>query len=178
MSYEKEPIPPAFRLKTGLRFGILFSLVNSLIGIALYYSGLADFSGGSSGWISFLLTGLGIYLATEHYKNRSGGFMGMGDVMVTSLWMGFFSGLLGVLFLLIQIQLDPGLLSQLQNVFEFQLEKQKLEGEALDRMMEMSQWLFSPAFLAVSALIGSLLSYLFVGFILSFFLKNEAQDPF
>jgi hypothetical protein len=176
MSYEKESMPTAFRLKTGLRFGVLFSLVNSLIGNALYYSGLADFSGGASGWINFLLTGLGIYLATEHYKNRSGGFMGMGDVMVTSLWMGFFSGLLGVFFLLIQIQLDPGLLIQLQNVFELQLEKQNLEGEALDLMMEMSQWLFSPAFLAASALIGSLLSHLFVGFILSFFLSTQKSE--
>ena len=62
------------RLQTGLSYGALTSLISILISLALYFTGLADFQGGSSGWVSILILGLGIYLATEAFKKNNGGF--------------------------------------------------------------------------------------------------------
>ena len=170
--------PAHFRLKTGLRFGIITSLINSLVSIALYSMGLIDFSGTSGGWISIVLLGLGIYLATEYYKKYSGGFMSGSDIVVTSLWLGFFSGLISLAFLLIQLQLDPSILEKMKNVVEMQMENQNMRPEDLEKAMEISEMFLHPGFLAVSALVSSLLSGLFAGFILSFFLKKSSDNPF
>ena len=175
---EFSPLPPHFRMKTGIRFGIITSLINSLIGIALYSMGLIDFSGNSGGWISFLLMGLGIYLATEHYKKSSGGYMRQSDVVVTSLWLGLISGVITIVFLMLQLQLDPSILEKMQNMLEFQLEQKGLEGADFDRAMEIGSMFMQPGFLAFAALFSSLFMTLIVGFLLSFFLKKEKETPF
>ncbi len=172
------PLPSHFRFKTGIRFGIITSLINSLIGIALYSFGLVDFSGNSGGWISFLLIGLGIYLASEHYKKFSGGYMRQSDVVVTALWLGLISGIITVIFLLLQLQLDPSILEKMQNLMEFQLEQQNLEGAEYDKAMEIGSMFMKPWVLAVMTLISSLFMTLIVGFLLSFFLRKEQESPF
>jgi hypothetical protein len=171
-------LPSAFRLKTGLRFGILISLINSLLEIALYYMGLIDYSGGSGGWITLLLTGLGIYLASEHYKKQNDGLMRHSDVVVTSLWMGLFSGIISLVFLQIQLTVDPSILEKMKDVLEFQLEKQDLDGEAYDKAMELGMMFMNPWVLSIGTLVSSVFSALIVGSILGFFLKREAETPF
>lgn len=171
-------LPTAFRLKTGLRFGLLVSLINGLIGLALYYAGLVDFSGNSSAWISLLLMGLGIYLASEHYKKFSGGWMKRSDVLVTASWLGLFSGLVSSAFVYLQLKMDPGVLDKMQNLLEYELEKQNLEGEVYDQAISIGQMFMQPWYLSLATIFSSLISALIAGFILGFFLKKEPESPF
>jgi hypothetical protein len=169
--------PSHLRLKTGLRFGIVTSLLSSLIGIALYSMGLMDFSGGSGGWTSLLLFGLGIYLASEHFKKFTKGSMKQSDVVVISLWIGFFSGIISVVIMLIQLKVDPSIMEKMYSLMEMQFEKQDLEGEQYDKAMEMATMFMSPGFLSLMGFISSMFIALIEGFILSFILQKE-QDPF
>jgi hypothetical protein len=171
-------LPPHFRLKTGFRFGLITSLISSSIGIALYSAGITDINNSSGGWISVLLVGLGIYLASEFYKKHNQGFMGQKDLMVVSGWLGLFSGIVSAIIFMVQFQLDSSILSKMQNNLEFELEKQGLEGADFDRAMEMGSLFFNPYLLGSAALISSVIMAFVVGFILSFFLKKEASDPF
>jgi hypothetical protein len=169
--------PAHLRLKTGLRFGIVTSMLNSLIGIALYSMGLMDFSGSGGGWTSLLLFGLGIYLASEHFKKFTKGSMSQSDVVVISLWIGFFSGIVSVIVMLIQLKLDPSIMEKMYALMEMQFEKQDLEGEQYDKAMEMATMFMSPGFLSLMGFISSMFIALIEGFILSFILRKE-QDPF
>jgi hypothetical protein len=179
----KEPTSPAllpryFRLKTGLRFGIITSIISSSVGIALYSAGLVNYKSNTESWIPAILLGLGIYLSSEYYKKHNQGFMGQGDIMVVSGWLGVFSGIVSAIFLLIQLKLDSTILSQMQNMLELQLEEKGLEGAQFDKVMEMSSMFLNPYFMGVSAIISSLIMSLIAGFILSFFLKKVNSDPF
>ena len=180
MEIKPEPpsLPSAFRLKTGFRFGLIISLINSLVGITLYYMGLIDYSGNSGGWITFVLLGLGIYLASEHYKKKNNGLMQHSDVVVTSLWMGLFSGCISVIFLLIQMSADPSITEKMKDILEYQLEKQNMDGETYERALELGQMFINPWFLGTVTVISSLISALIAGAILGFFLKKEKDSPF
>jgi len=171
-------LPKAFRLKTGLRFGLIVSLINSLIGIALYYSGLVDFSGNSNAWISLLLTGLGIYLASEHYKKFSGGWMRRTDVLVTAFWMGLFSGVISSVLVFIQMKIDPSILEKMKTIMEYELEKQNMEGEVYDQALKIGELFMHPMMLGIVTVISSLFTSMLVGFVLGFFLKKEPESPF
>jgi hypothetical protein len=171
-------LPSHFRLKTGLRFGLITSLISSFIGIALYSAGLTNYGSNSGSWIPAILLGLGIYLASEHFKKYNQGFMNQRDVVVVSLWLGLFSGIISGVIMLIQFKIDPSIIRQMENMLEVQLEEKGLEGADFDRVMEMSSMFFNPYFLGVSALISSVIMSLIVGFLLSIFLKKEKSSPF
>jgi hypothetical protein len=66
----------------------------------------------------------------------------------------------------------------MQNLMEFQLEQQNLEGAEYDKAMEIASIFMKPWVLAVMTLFSSLFMTLVVGFLLSFFLKKEQESPF
>jgi hypothetical protein len=171
-------LPSHFRLKTGLRFGVITSIISSSIGIALYSAGLTNYGSNSGSWIPAILLGLGIYLASEYFKKYNQGYMGQRDVVVVALWLGLFSGLISGAIMLIQLHFDASVISQMENMLEMQLEERGLEGADFERAMEMGSMFFNPYFLGVSAIISSLIMSLVVGFILSIFLKREKTNPF
>jgi hypothetical protein len=171
-------LPSHFRLKTGIRFGLITSLISSFIGIALHTAGLTNYGSNSGSWIPVILLGLGIYLASEYFKKFNQGYMGQRDVVVVAIWLGLFSGLVSGIIMLIQLQFDASIISQMENMLEMQLEERGLEGADFEKAMEMGTVFFNPYFLGVSALISSVIMSLVVGFILSIFLKREKTNPF
>ena len=104
--------------------------------------------------------------------------MGQRDVVVVAVWLGLFSGLVSGIIMLIQLQFDASIISQMENMLEMQLEERGLEGADFEKAMEMGTVFFNPYFLGVSALISSVIMSLVVGFILSIFLKREKTNPF
>ena len=171
-------LPSHFRLKTGIRFGLITSLISSFIGIALYSAGLTNYGSNSGSWIPAILMGLGIYLASEYFKKYNQGYMNQRDVVVVAVWLGLFSGLVSGAIMLIQLQFDASIISQMENMLEMQGEERGLEGAKLEEFMEMSTMFLNPYFLGLSALISSVIVSLVVGFILSIFLKREKTNPF
>jgi hypothetical protein len=165
------------RLKTGLQFGIITSLLATLIGMALMFTGMMDYSGSSGGWTSMLIIGLGIYLASEGFKKRNDGFMSHSDLFVISLWLGLFSGILSGVFGMIQFAMDPSLLEKMKNVAEARLESQGQSDEAIEQAMKIMDFMMEPIPLAMVTLISSLFFSALIGGILGFFLKNE-KDVF
>lgn len=175
---KQQNVPAAFRLKNGLMFGFITSLINFLVSLALVSAGLMNYSGNSGGWISFLLIGLGIYLASERHKEKNNRLMRQMDVVVTAVWLGVFYGIVSMVFVFIQLQIDPSILAQMQNLLEMEMEKQNLEGEAYEQAMKIGQLFISPWFLGIAVCITSLIEALIAGVLLGYFLKKEAESPF
>lgn len=161
------------RLKTGLQYGIIESLLNFLISIAILYAGLAAYNSGSNTIISLLITGLAIFLATEAFKKKSGGFMEASDVVVTSLWMGLSSGFLGGVLGALHFHFNPEIKDTIRNQMELQLENQGQSDEIIEKSIEMMEMFLQPGFLIAISIFSLLLMHLIVGGILSLFLKKE-----
>jgi hypothetical protein len=173
------PQPPSHaRLKSGLRFGLFTSLITILVDIALQSMGLANFNDNSGGWFGTILVGLGIYLAADRYKILNNGFISQSDVVVTSLWLGFFTGIFSGIFLSIRLYLNPEIQAKLINLVEYQLEEKGIEGAEMEQIMSMVSMFFQPGFLAIATFISSIITALVIGFIMSFFLKKEKESPF
>jgi hypothetical protein len=161
------------KFKIGLRFGVFTSVFSFLVGVALVYMGLSDYSGSSNGWISTLILGLGIYLATEAFKKESGGTMEHGEIVSVSLWMGLFSGVISGILSIIHLQFDPKLMEQAKHMAEVRLEQQNMSDEMIAKNMEIMDILFQPLPLAAMVIFVTLLSTLIIGAILGFFLKKD-----
>ena len=161
------------RLKTGLQFGIVESLLNFLISIAIFYAGLAAYNSNSNTIISLLITGLAIYLASENFKKKSGGYIETADVLVTSLWMGLISGVLGGVLGALHFQLNPEIKQTIRNQMELQLENQGQSDEMIEKGLEMMEMFLQPGFLIAISIVSLLIMHLIVGGIMSLFLKKE-----
>lgn len=161
------------RLKTGIRFGIVTSLLSSLIGLALFFTGLADYSGSASGWVGTLIMILGIYLASEGYKKENNGFMTHSDLVVTSLWMGLVGGLVSALIVFVHLQLDPDLFTIQLNRAEADMENKGLDDASIEQAMSITRKMMQPIPMAMLVFASSFIFSVILASILGFFLKKE-----
>jgi len=161
------------RLKTGLQFGAITSGLNILIGLALLFMGLVDYSGGSSGWVTFLILVLGIYLAANHYKGKNEGYMSVKDLIVISLWLGLITGVISGIYAVVYMQMDPTMMEKAKNIAEAKMEEQGNSEEQIEMAMAMMNKFMTPGFLlAMSVFMNTIFGWI-IGAILGTFLKNE-----
>jgi Protein of unknown function (DUF4199) len=161
------------RLKTGIRYGIVTSLLSSLIGLALFFTGLADYSGSTSGWVGTLILILGIYLASEGYKKENNGFMSHSDLVVTSLWMGLIGGLMSAAIVFVHLQLDPDLFSAQLNRVEADMENKGMDDASIEQAMSITRKMMQPVPMALTVIVSSFIFTVILSSILGFFLKKE-----
>ena len=161
------------RLKTGIRFGLFTSAISILIGMALYFMGLVDYSGGSSSWVTILILGLGIYISAEHFKKMNGGYMTHKDLIVTSLWLGLIVGLISGIYAVVYMQIDPTMMDKAKNIAEAKMEEQGQSEEQMQMAMSLMDKFFTPQFLIAMSLLMNVVLSLIISAILGSFLKNE-----
>ena len=164
-------------LKTGFRFGIIASILTTLIGLALLFTGMADYSGSSSGWTSTLILALGVYLAAEGFKKENQGFMSHKDLIKVSLWMGLFAGIFSAVFGFIHAKMDPTLFDLQKNRMEVELENKRLDDAQIEQSMKMVNVMLEPVPMAIMIIITIFISMVVIGAIMGFFLKKE-KDVF
>jgi hypothetical protein len=161
------------RLKTGVRFGVVTSLLSSLIGLALFFTGLTDYSGSSSGWVGTLIFILGIYLASEGYKKENNGFMSHSDLVVTALWMGLVSGIVSAIIVGVHMQLDPDLMTAQLNRIEADMENKGVDDAAIEQTMSITRKVMQPIPMALIMVFSSFIFTVVLASIMGFFLKKE-----
>lgn len=161
------------RLKTGVRYGVVTSLLSSFIGLALFFTGLTDYSGSSNGWVGTLILILGIYLASEGYKKENNGFMSHSDLVVTSMWMGLVAGIVSSVIMYFHMQLDPDLLTTQLNRVEADMENKGVDDEAIAQTMAFTRKIMQPLPMALIMIFFSFIFTLILAAIMGFFLKKE-----
>lgn len=164
------------RRDLGLRYGLLFGALIFLVEITLWYSGLSTLNN-SNGWTTWVLAGLGIYLATDQFKRVSGGYATFGDVAATGSWSGLFGGLLYALAALVRMLADPSFCKGLLSFAESQLEKQNIPDETMETMTGVYEAMFSPVPMAIMGFAGVYFVFLLVSLVAGAFMKKE-PGPF
>ena len=161
------------RLSTGIRFGLVTSGLQILIGLALFFAGLVDYSGETSGWVSFLVLLLGLYLASEHFKKQNENYLGTKDMIVISLWLGILVGIISGIYAVVYMQMDPTIIEKTMNMTEARLEGQGVSDEQIKMTLNMMEKFFSPGYLIAASLLMNLIFSVFIGTILGLILKKE-----
>lgn len=163
------------RLKTGAIYGLVTSVLSILIGMALHFMGLNDFSGGgSSGWVNILILVLGIYLASEAFKKENEGFATTGDIVVMSIFLGLVMGLVSGLYSAIYMHyIDPSIMEKIRNVAEAKMEEAGNNEEQMEMALSIMDKMMSPGWLVLMATLMNTLFAVVVGALLSIFLKKE-----
>ncbi len=160
------------RLQLGLRYGLLFGVLIFLVEIALWYSGLSTLTN-SNGWTTWVLAGLGIYLATDQFKKASDGYATFGDIVATGSWAGVFGGIIYALAALIRMLADPSFCKALRSFAENQMEDQNIPEETVETISGIYQVLFSPVPMALMGLVGVFFVFLLTSLVVGVFGKKE-----
>lgn len=162
------------RLRLGATYGLITSVLSILISLALYFAGLADYQGGTSGWVNILILGLGIYLLAEAFKKQNEGYLSTGDLVVASLWLGLVVGFISGLFSGIYMNyIDPGMIQKIQRTAEIQLEEQGQSDEQIEMAMGMMEKFTTLPWLVTFGILMNCFFGLILGALLSLFLKKD-----
>lgn len=163
------------RLSIGLKYGVITSILGILIGMALFFMGLNDFSGsGSSSLVNILILILGIYLGTEALKQSNEGYASTGDIVMMSLYLGVALGIISGLFWSIYLNyVDPSIIQKIISVTEARMEEAGNSDEQMEMALSMTEKMMSPGwFTLVSTLMNVIFSSI-IGALMSLFLKND-----
>lgn len=162
------------RLRTGLIYGGITSVISMLIGLALASFGLSDMSSGGNGMVNALILVLGIYLAAEAFKKNNEGFLSSGDLIVVSLWLGLIVGIVSGLFSWIYLNyIDPEMMKKIIKMAEIKMEEQGNSDEQIEMAMQMMDKVMSPPILITISVLMNLFFSLVLGAIMALFLKRE-----
>lgn len=156
-----------------MRFGLVTSVLSILIGLALYYTGLADTSSGTNLWVSILIVFLGFFLASEQFKKENEGFMSFGEGIRLCVWLGLSMGLITGVYAVINNYIDPSVMEKVMNQVEYQMEEQGQSQEQIEMVMDITRWMTKPPVLILVSLISNLFTALLVGLIAGNFLKKD-----
>lgn len=162
------------RLRIGLTYGAITSLLSVFIGIALSSFGLSDMSSGGNGWVNALILILGIYLGTEAFKKLNEGFVSIGDVVVFSLWLGLVVGLVSGIFSWVYLNyIDPEMLKKIVRMAEIKMEEQGNSDEQIEMATSMMEKMMTPGFLIAISVFMNLIFSVILGGIIGMIMKRE-----
>lgn len=163
------------RFTTGLKYGVITSILSILIGMALYFMGLNDFSGsGTSSLVTILILILGIYLGVEAFKQANNGYATTGDIVMMSLYLGVVMGLISGLFWSVYLNfIDASILDKIMSVTEARMEEAGQSEEQMEMAMSITRKMMSPGWFTLVSLLMNLVFAAIVGALMSIFLKKE-----
>lgn len=179
----EESITP---MKTGLRYGLILGIAMSVFGLIAHYGGFQDYSSTDVtqslfvSVISWVILAALFYLGIKYFKEHNEGHLTLGEGMVTSMFIGLFSGIISVIFAFVFFTyVAPDVLSTVSDAAmesanaDFS-EMTEEEAAAAKEMMDgMMGFMMSPAMMAISTFVSRLFSAVIFGLISSFILKTD-----
>ena len=116
-----------------------------------------------------------IYLGLKAYRDTAnGGVLTLGRGVLWSLAFGVVSGLVGAVLLYVFFAfIAPDITAQMALAQENVLEEQGLSGDDLETAMSMASMFTSPLSLALFSAIGSVIFSVIIGLIVSLFVKTR-----
>lgn len=175
---------PVSTFSIALPLGLAYGVFNGLSFI-IYESKIPlDAAKNGSGNLATLLAwavvvGLTIY-AHMQYKKKGDGFMGYGQGLVMTIWMGLLGGVVSAVMVFVYLKfMNP---EYLESVKDFAMSEAS-NNSSSDQETEMAEkimgFMFSPGSMSFIKFLGPCFMFLIVGLIVSIFTKKEsAAAPF
>lgn len=164
--------------KAGMKYGLYLGLASTVIGLIFYFTGMQDFTSADtpilpSIAVYALVIGL-TYLAIKYYKDSNEQDLSLGESMVTALYVGLISGLIGLVWTLIFFNfIDPEALDRMKELALSAPEMEDLPEEALEMTESWMSFMFSSSSMAIIAIIARLILTAIAGLVIGLILKTR-----
>ena len=155
----------------GIKWGGISGAVGIIIGLVFFMTGMVDYSGKNSNWLSTTVTyiamGVCIYMALVEYKQAYSGYIRLGECIKIGLWIGLISGILTSIYTFVFFEyIQPEILENMKITIEDAIEDaiEKNPDANAEKMRFWAGLFTNPMFSAISSIIASI----FINFIFSF----------
>jgi hypothetical protein len=170
---ENATTPQPTVMSTGIRYGLIASLVSIAYMLVLIALGSSPFEQDWKGWIGIVITAAMIVLAHKYYKDNSDGFMSYGQGLGISMVLVMVSIIVGGLFTFIYITfVDPSIFEAIWTRTAEQMEEQGQSDEAIETAVGWGRKLFWVFYIVGGAFWG-----LILGLIVSIFTQKKNPEP-
>jgi hypothetical protein len=158
--------------RTALKWGVIIGIINILYSTGIMVSG--QIGNQTLGYITYLIIGVGLYLAMSDFKKENQGFMtygqGLGLGVMKSVIVGIISGFFSFAYIKF---IDPTISDQLMKKAIEEMEKKGTPDEQIEQAMEITKMFMTPGALFVIAVFGTLFIGLIISLIMAAILKKE-----
>ena len=164
--------------KSAMIYGLYLGIGLVLYSVILYVTG--QNTNTTLGYISILLSTVGIVLAQIYYRNRElNGVISFGQAVGFGVSTILFAGIIAALYNIIIFKIDPSLIEQIKSAQEEAMLKKGMSEDQIEAGMSMMSKMMTPGIMAISALIGSVFYGTIISLISSIFIKKEpSEDAF
>ena len=163
-----------------MRYGLIAAMVFIAITLLVDTLGLVDYANGTGSWISSTLQAIAtlaiLYYAIKQHRDQDlGGYISFGRCISIGALIGLIAGVLIAAFAFVYYgYIRPDIMT---DQLAFQREKmleQGMDEAAVEQAMSMTESFMSPAFIAVSSIISSLIFYTLFSLIVGAIMKRKS----
>ena len=160
----------------GIRYGLIGAVVS--IVFFLVFS-MADINPqGGVKYVSWIIAAALIFLAHKYYKDNRDGFMSYGEGIAIAFWMGLVTGVIYSIFTFIYIKfVDQGFIDALKEMQADAYAESGMSEEQIEKAMSISDKMFTPGWLFVMSLIGTIITNVVIALIVTIFTKKTNPEP-
>ncbi|MDZ4821975.1 MAG: DUF4199 domain-containing protein [Flavobacteriales bacterium] len=165
----RKPLMP-----NALRYGAIIGFI-VIIEALLFYTMKMDQTGWLVGLIGWLTHIVAIFIVLRHYRDKvNGGFMAYGQGVGLATLTGLVVGIIGAIWMVIYMKfINTGFALAIEEKAIEDMQSQGMSDSEMEMAMSMASFFWSPAFIALASLLGSVLMYLILGLIASAFIKKD-----
>jgi hypothetical protein len=158
-----------------IKYGLLVGLISVVFSLILFLT--QQNTNTALGWISYVILIVGIVLAYREFKRSNSGFMSYGQGLGIGTLIGTVTGVLSAIFVYIYIAfVDSDLLERTRETQILEMERRNMSDEQIDQAMEMTAGLFGPGFMALTALIGTIVLAFLFSLVIAAIMRNSRPD--
>lgn len=171
----------ASTFKTGTKYGVILGVGITVLTIILLLTGLQDFIAPDNLWLPTVLTIIIFiactYLGIREFKEHNELLLSLGDAMITSLYIGLISAIVGGILTILYYHLaDPEIYDRMTDFFlEFTVGHPNASADETE-IMETKQvfgYIFSPFVIFISSFTTNLMFAVVIGLILGLKMRTD-----
>jgi hypothetical protein len=161
--------------QTGLKYGLITSLLGIIASLILYSTGSGDPTGSSLQFgVSIIIYVTGLYLGFDAFKRGNEGFASLGELVKVAIFIGLITGGISGVFTYIYMQyIDSDIMTKIFDQQRLVLEDKGLSDKEIDQALEMAKSFMSPKFLIPIQIITSVITLTILGLIVGAIMKKN-----
>ncbi|HCY42949.1 MAG TPA: hypothetical protein DHV48_16660 [Prolixibacteraceae bacterium] len=164
--------------KSAMMYGLYVGIFLTLYSVVIYVFGQSQNK--SLAFIPIILYAVCIVPAQIYYRNNElNGTISYGQSVGFGVAVMLFSGIISALYSIIIFKIDPSLIDQIKAAQEEAYLQQGLSEDMIEKTMEMSAKMMTPAWLSIVGLLSTVFMGTIISLVSSIFVKKQpSEDAF
>lgn len=161
--------------KSAMMYGLYVGIFLTLYSVVLYVFGQSQNK--SLAFIPIVIYAVCIVLAQIYYRNNElNGTISYGQAVGFGVAVMLFSGIISALYSIIIFKIDPSLIDQIKAAQEEAYLQQGMSEDVIERTMEMSAKMMTPAWLSIIGLLSTVFMGTIISLVSAIFVKKQPNE--